>query len=136
MASGIECKPELDVPSSRPDAKRVASASLPRPLSRSKDFRAVLARGTRRRTGDLVVVAGPGIPDEVRVGFAVGKRVGNAVLRNRAKRRLRHAAGGVEWPSGTDVVIIADASAVTVEFGTLVGWLRAAAASTPGADRD
>lgn len=40
--------------------------------------------------------------------------------RNRAKRRLRAVARVVELPSGTDVVIIARASAVTCGFADLV----------------
>ena len=43
----------------------------------------------------------------VRVGFVVSKAVGNAVTRNRVKRRLRHLAAGarVKTPAGTDVVV-------------------------------
>lgn len=45
----------------------------------------------------------------MRVGFTVTRRVGNAVVRNRAKRRLRAAAAEV-FPrlgrSGTDYVVI------------------------------
>ncbi len=45
----------------------------------------------------------------MRVGFTVTRRVGNAVVRNRAKRRLRAAAAAV-FPrlgrSGTDYVVI------------------------------
>ena len=46
---------------------------------------------------------------EVRVGFTVTKKVGNAVVRNRVKRRLRAAAAEVfprRGRSGTDYVVI------------------------------
>lgn len=44
-----------------------------------------------------------------RFGFAVGKRVGGAVVRNRAKRRLREAARALipRLEPGIDVVLVA-----------------------------
>ncbi len=43
----------------------------------------------------------------MRVGMVVSKAVGNAVTRNRVKRRLRHLAVAQlsRTPSGTDVVV-------------------------------
>jgi ribonuclease P protein component len=56
-----------------------------------------------------------------RVGFIVGKNVGNAVTRNVVKRRLRHASA--EWitlhPSGFDVVVRALPAAAEADWGTL-----------------
>lgn len=39
------------------------------------------------------------------MGFVVSKKVGNAVVRNRVKRRLRHLAASMGTPRQTDVVV-------------------------------
>jgi len=85
-------------PSWLPAAARVASASLADAavlpvsarLRRPVDFKATLKRGVRvgRPTVVLHATAIAGPPS--RAGFVVSKSVGNAVTRNRVKRRLRH----------------------------------------------
>lgn len=55
-------------------------------------FRETVRRG--RRAGSSTVVThfahDPSGEDSVQIGFVVSKAVGNAVARNRVKRRLRH----------------------------------------------
>ena len=51
---------------------------------------------------------------DVRVGYTASKKVGNAVLRNRAKRRMRSVARdvlGQAGLSGVDIVLIARSGA-------------------------
>ena len=60
------------------------------------------------------------------VGIVASRRVGSAVRRNRAKRRLREAMMRVELESGTAYVVVAPAGAVTMEFDDLTRRLREA----------
>ena len=56
-------------------------------------FRSVTRRGRRCGSTTLVVHRLDGeVPGPALVGFVVSKAVGNAVVRNRVKRRLRHLA--------------------------------------------
>lgn len=59
---------------------------------------------------------------EVRVGFTVTRKVGNAVERNRVKRRLRAVAAEVfprHGRSGTDYVVVGRAATLTRRFDAL-----------------
>ena len=64
-----------------------------------------------------------------RVGFTVSRKVGNAVARNRARRRLRAAADAVmrdHAAPGDDYVLIGRAGTLTRPFAALVADLEAA----------
>lgn len=65
-------------------------------LRRRGDFLRV-ARGAKWAAPGLILQAAPrppagGAADAVRIGFTVSRKVGGAVERNRARRRLREAA--------------------------------------------
>ena len=71
----------------------------------------------------------PADKDNIRVGFTVTKKVGGAVIRNRARRRLRAAVETV-MPShaalGRDYVVIGRARTNARPFSDLVGDLETA----------
>ncbi|MCH2547511.1 MAG: ribonuclease P protein component [Alphaproteobacteria bacterium] len=67
------------------------------------------------------------IPPPIRVGFTVTKRVGNAVIRNRVRRRLKAAADQLlleHGLSGWDYIIIGRAKAINEEFDIILRDMR------------
>jgi len=59
-------------------------------LTESDDFRRVVRRGQKAGCATLVVHLSEGDAGSPTAGFVVSRAVGNAVIRNRVKRQLRH----------------------------------------------
>jgi ribonuclease P protein component len=94
----------------------------PARLRKRAEFLAV-RRGEKRR-GRLFVleVLDRGDGDLPRVGFTVTKKIGNAVVRNRIRRRLReavrtHAAGDMQ--PGNDYVIVGREDVLAAPFAEI-----------------
>jgi ribonuclease P protein component len=64
----------------------------------------------------VTVVAASSPAGETRIGLVVGRSAGNAVTRNRIKRRLRHALAGLSMEQGMDYVVIADGRVAQAPF--------------------
>jgi ribonuclease P protein component len=67
-----------------------------------------------------------------RFGFTVTKKIGNAVVRNRIRRRLKEAvrlAGAERGEAGIDYVLIGRRAALSLEFDRLVTDLLTAIAA-------
>lgn len=61
-------------------------------LTRRAEFLRIAAVGRKFSTPGLVLQAAPSDQPGPRLGFTCSRKVGNAVARNRARRRLRAAA--------------------------------------------
>jgi ribonuclease P protein component len=98
------------------------------------DFLRVAATRARAAMPGLLLQAAPRrgrAPADatMRVGFTASRKVGNAVVRNRAKRRLRAAAAEVlprEGRPGTDYVLVARAATAERPYRALVEDLQKA----------
>jgi ribonuclease P protein component len=91
-------------------------------ITSGTDYKAVVRRGSRIvRPNTVMYVRRGAAPGPSRFGFIVAKNVGNAVTRNRVRRRLKAATSELTMsvPAGTDIVIRALPSAATAEWATL-----------------
>ncbi|MGH6967735.1 MAG: ribonuclease P protein component [Stellaceae bacterium] len=99
-------------------------------LKRRAEFLAVAARRCKHVTPGLILQAAPRAGAAgARVGFTASKKVGIAVARNRARRRLRAAADSVigrHGAPGHDFVLIARTATLTRSFADLLGDLETA----------
>jgi len=92
-------------------------------LRRPADFAAVHRRGRAVSCETLVLRSLTTSLPVARVGFAVGKRVGGAVVRNRVKRRLRAAVAATALIPGRDIVVIARPPAAQRDYAALAAGL-------------
>ncbi|MDG6094169.1 ribonuclease P protein component [Acetobacter sp. AN02] len=83
---------------------------VPEKLKKRVQFLTVASCGRKAPVRGLVLqVLDRADPEPARAGFTVTKKVGNAVVRNRTRRRLRAALGVVSQEtdlSGLDLVLI------------------------------
>jgi ribonuclease P protein component len=63
-------------------------------------FEELRKAGRRSRFGPVSVVFAPDDGDRARVAYAVGRRFGTAVKRNRIRRRMRAVIAGIEVQDG------------------------------------
>jgi ribonuclease P protein component len=106
---------------------------LARLKTRADFLRVAAARRHAVRPGVMLQAAPQpremGRDEVVRVGFTASRKVGNAVVRNRAKRRLRAAAVEVlarHGRPGIDYVLIARSGTGSRDYAALVGDLESA----------
>jgi ribonuclease P protein component len=92
-------------------------------LKRSVDFRAVREQGRRMDCGAFQLIwrvpPADAVPSPARVGVVASRvAVGNAVHRNRAKRRLRELYRRNQQlvPAGCDLVLTARAALLRLDF--------------------
>mgnify|MGYP001599449317 CR=1 FL=1 len=88
-------------------------------LRQRKDFDAVFRKGRAWNNTLLVLRSLPNEMTHNRYGFVTSKRVGNAVVRNRVRRRLQESVRVLPLRPGWDVVVSAKTSAARADFHEL-----------------
>ena len=115
-----------------PDRAPAPSAAPPQRLKQRADFLRAAKNGRKTAMPGLVLQAlARGEPGPARIGFTVTKKVGNAVIRNRTRRRLKEAARLLlrERPvASVDLVLIGRDTTRSRPFPALIDDIRRALA--------
>ncbi len=90
-------------------------------LRKSSEISAVMKSGTRFSAKLVVIHVTQTSSEHTKVAFAVGKNVGNSVVRHKVTRQLRHAITPLinNFPAGSHVVVRALTGASQATFTQL-----------------
>lgn len=98
-------------------------------LRRRSEFTGVFDAGVKRHGQLMSLCVRQGQPGRARIGIAASRKLGGAVERNRAKRRVREVFRRLDLPAGLDIVVMprdrllsAPIAELKQEFEHLVAW--------------
>ena len=88
-------------------------------LRRNKEFQNVFREGRGWANRLLVLKAVPNGCTNTRIGLVTSRRIGNAVVRNKARRRLREILRSIHIEDGWDLVLVVRKNRSTAEYNQL-----------------
>lgn len=94
-------------------------------MNDNKDFLTLYKKGRYAASKYSVIYVRPNGRPFNRLGITAGKKAGNAVCRNRAKRliRLAYRQSEVDMPVGMDIVIVARTAITTIKSQEYCGYM-------------
>ena len=94
-------------------------------MNDNKDFLNLYKRGKYSASKYSVIYVRPNGRPFNRLGITAGKKIGNAVCRNRAKRliRLAYRQAEVNMPVGMDIVIVARTAICEIKSQEYCGYM-------------
>lgn len=93
-------------------------------IRRRPEFKRVYEGGQKLRLRLMTVMVLPNGGAASRLGIAATRKLGGAVIRNRAKRLVREVFRKADVPAGLDIVVIPRRDMLDVEYPTLEAEFR------------
>lgn len=90
-------------------------------LKKNYEFRRLYSKGRSAATGNIVLYCRKYRRPDNRIGLTVGTKVGNAVVRNRIRRRLRaiYRLNECKLAHGFDIIIVARVRSANASYTEL-----------------
>lgn len=88
-------------------------------ITKPKEYALIYEKGKSWVCDLLVMRALPNEMASSRYGISVSKRIGNAVVRNRVKRRLREILRAESLRPGWDIIVIARPAVASADYASL-----------------
>ncbi len=105
-------------------AKKPRAFPAARRIRHRPEFLEVYEHGERVRARLMTVMAVRNTLGYSRLGIAATRKMGSAVVRNRAKRLARELFRHADVPAGLDIVVIPRSDMVDAEFRTVESEFR------------
>jgi len=105
-------------------SRRLHAFPPARRIRHRPEFLRVYEHGERVRARLMTVMALRNTLGYSRLGIAATRKMGSAVVRNRAKRLVRELFRQVDVPDGLDIVVIPRSDMVDAEFRTVESEFR------------
>lgn len=93
-------------------------------LKENRDFKRLYHRGQSAVGGHMVLYVQSNRLGANRLGITASTKIGGAVQRNRARRRLKESFRTIGLKQGFDIVIVARSRAVAAPYEKLYGEMR------------
>jgi ribonuclease P protein component len=88
-------------------------------IRRRSEFQRVYEQGTKAHGRFMTLFVSPNSLACTRLGIAATRKIGGAVVRNRAKRRVREIFRSATVPGGLDLVVVARREVIDAEWQEL-----------------
>lgn len=75
-------------------------------LKESRDFNRIIKNNKPFKYKDFIIYIEKNSSDDYRFGFSIGKKIGNAVTRNKIKRQLKEIVSKKDYQNGFNCIII------------------------------
>ena len=75
-------------------------------LKENRDFNRIIKDGTPFKYKDYIIYVEKKDPSIYKFGFSVGKKIGNAVVRNKIRRRLKNILDRKDYKNNFNCIII------------------------------